>query len=114
MLRTAPIFQDGMILQREKPVIVWGTAAPGEQVTVELQDNRAVASVDENGMWNVTLAELTASESETMKVYTDHECLVYEQIAVGEVWLAGGQSNMEFHMRYEKHRQEAREHCENP
>ena len=113
MLRTAPIFQDGMILQREKPVTVWGTAAPGEQVTVELQGNIAAASADENGMWNVTLAELTASESETMKVYTDHECLVYEQIAVGEVWLAGGQSNMEFHMRYEKHRQEAREHCEN-
>ncbi len=114
MLQTAAIFQNGMILQREKPLTVWGTAKPGEQVTVEIQGRSADTAVDENGAWSVTLAPLSGSESETMTIDTAEESIRLEDVAVGEVWLAGGQSNMEFQMRYEKHKQEALEHCENP
>lgn len=116
MLQTAAIFQDGMILQREKPVTVWGTAAPGAQVTAEIQGKNAAGTAGEDGAWSVTFAELAASESETLKIEaktgTETETLSYTDVAVGEVWLAGGQSNMEFHMRYEKHKQEALENCE--
>ena len=114
MLQTAAIFQSGMILQREKPLTVWGTTTPRERVSVEIQGRSADTTADENGLWSVTLAPLNVSESETMNIYTEKERVRLEDVAVGEVWLAGGQSNMEFQMRYEKHKQEALEHCENP
>lgn len=123
MLQTAAIFQNGMILQRKKPVAIWGTAEPGAQVTAEIQGRSVSGKADENGTWSVTLAPLTAAESETLRITAvcaegesgaKAEKFSYTDVAVGEVWLAGGQSNMEFAMRYEKHKQEALEHCENP
>lgn len=112
MLQVAEIFQSGMILQREKAVAVWGTAEPGAQVTVEIQGRSAQAKADESGAWSVSVPALAASASETMTVKAGDEALMYEDVAVGEVWLAGGQSNMEFAMRYEKHKAEALENCE--
>lgn len=112
MLQTAEIFQSGMMLQREKPITVWGTAKPNAQVTVEIQGQSAQAKADESGAWSVSVPALVASASETMTVKAGDEALVYEDVAVGEVWLAGGQSNMEFAMRYEKHKAEALENCE--
>lgn len=114
MLQVAEIFQSGMILQREKAVTVWGTANPGERVTVEVQGKSARAQADESGAWSVSLPALAASGSENMTVRTEKESLAFDDVAVGEVWLAGGQSNMEFAMRYEKHKAEALENCENP
>lgn len=114
MLQTGAIFQSGMILQREKPVHVWGTAEPGEAVTVEIQGISAQGTADRHGAWSVTLKALAASEAEVMRISTQKESVYCEDVAVGEVWLAGGQSNMEFHMRYEKHKEEALKHCENP
>lgn len=113
MLKVAKIFQDNMILQREKPVAVWGSAVPGEKVTVEIQGRREQAEADKNGEWRVKLPGLMTSEDEVMQVWTEQEKLTFEDIAVGEVWLAGGQSNMEFWMRYEKNREKEFANCNN-
>ena len=101
MLKLPPIFSDRMILQREKPVAVWGEAAPGAQITVSVQGVSAAAAADEAGRWRVTLAPLTASFAETLTVSDGTDTLTIDDVQVGEVWLAGGQSNMEFHMRYD-------------
>ena len=102
MLKVAKIFQNSMILQREKPVRVWGISAAGETVTVRIQEKMASGDADANGNWIVELEPLEASESETLVIQNKDECLELQDVAIGEVWLAGGQSNMEFQMRYEK------------
>ena len=114
MLQTAKIFQDGMILQRQKPVTVWGTGESGEKVHVEIQGKSAETTADDSGRWELRLPSLEASEEETLVIKTKKESTTFHQVAVGEVWLAGGQSNMEFFMRYEKHIENEKPKCENP
>lgn len=118
-MKPAAIFQDGMILQRNKLTVIWGTGVPGETVTGEIQGKRGEAAVDAVGRWTLTLPALEASEEEELvlrSVFADgrEETKVLRQVAIGEVWVAGGQSNMEFHIRYEKHKAEAMKDCSNP
>ena len=118
-MKTAAIFQDGMILQRNKPAVIWGTGALGETIHGAIQGKEAAAAVDADGNWTLTLPALAASEEEELVLRSVspaglEETMVFRQVAVGEVWVAGGQSNMEFHMRYEKHMAEAMKHCANP
>ncbi|MCD7819947.1 MAG: sialate O-acetylesterase [Lachnospiraceae bacterium] len=113
MLQIAAIFQDGMVLQREKPVTVWGTHAPAASVIAEIQGKGAGTVADEQGKWQLTLPALFASESEQLVIRSEEESYICRDVAVGEVWVAGGQSNMEYHMRYEKHLKEALKDCPN-
>lgn len=118
-MKTAVIFQDGMILQRNKPVVIWGTGEQGETVRGEIQGKQGETTVDADGKWMLRLPALEASKEEELVLRSVsasgvEEIKVLKQVAVGEVWVAGGQSNMEFHMRYEKHKAEAMEHCGNP
>ncbi len=112
MLKTALIFQSHMILQREKPLKVWGTADPGRQVEICIQGQKAVCTAGETGNWCAQLAPLKASEQEQMGIRSGAEEILYTDIQVGDVWLAGGQSNMEFHMRYDADLQETLKTCE--
>lgn len=107
MLQTAKIFQNGMLLQRGKEICIWGQSEPEANVQIEIQGKTGSAKADQSGMWSVVIPALQASEHETMHISTETEQLQYEDVAVGEVWVAGGQSNMEFWMRYEKHKDEA-------
>lgn len=78
---------------------------------IEIQGRHAETIVQENGRWEVTLEPLHASAEETLIIKSPTESLVFSDIAVGEVWVAAGQSNMEFQMRFEKHRDEEIETC---
>lgn len=111
MLQTALIFGDNMILQRGKEIPVWGTAAPGAEVAVSIQGVSAKASADAEGAWRVMLPALSTSFDETMIIISGDEKLVFGGVMVGEVWLAGGQSNMEFHMRYDADFASEKETC---
>lgn len=111
MLQTAAIFQDNMLLQREKQVVVWGNAISGQEVHAKIQGKEGTAMTGEDGKWMLTIPELEASENEELVIECMDEKVIYKNIAVGEVWLAGGQSNMEFWMRYEKHREEEFKSC---
>ncbi len=106
MLELARLFSPGMVLQREKPVTVWGKAEAGTELIVYIQGVSAKGTADKNGLWQVTLPPLHASNVETMVVEGDGDKITVENVAVGEVWIAGGQSNMEFPLRFEKHRDE--------
>ena len=113
-LSLAPIFARGMILQRELPACVWGTAEPGTHVDVRIQGQTATTEADAVGQWRCTLAPLQASDAETLEVIAGDEHITLTDVAVGEVFVAAGQSNMEFWMRYDQDVDEYRPSCTNP
>jgi sialate O-acetylesterase len=84
-----------MVLQRGRPVPVWGWARPGESVSVRFAGMEQVARAAEDGRFQVELAPLEVSvEPRSLSVTSDSERLVLEDVLVGEVWLCSGQSNM--------------------
>ena len=93
-----PIIADGAVLQQGMEVPIWGTAAPGEVVTVKFRDQHKTATADAGGRWQVKLAPLTASaKSQDLIVSSDHGSpITIHDLLVGEVWICAGQSNMEF------------------
>jgi len=93
-VRLPALFSDHMVLQRGKPIPVWGRADPGERVTVRLgeQVRRRVAGAD--GRWQVTLAPLRAGGPYTLEVSGKAGGRRLTDVLVGEVWLLSGQSNM--------------------
>ena len=89
------LFTDGMVLQREAILPVWGTATPGEEVTVEFSGQKKSAKADDKGIWMVKLDPLTASSSPSeMTVSAGASKTKVSNVLVGDVFLAGGQSNM--------------------
>ncbi len=93
-VKLSAMFGDHMILQSGVNVPIWGEAAPGEQVTVRIfdQTKKTVASID--GQWRIQLNPLPVSEGTVMQVEGINP-ITLSDVAVGEVWLASGQSNME-------------------
>jgi sialate O-acetylesterase len=96
--RLPRLFGDNMVLQRDAPIVLWGWADPGEQVAVEFRDQRARTTADQHGAWSVSLAPLAAGGPDTMRV-AGRRTIILNNILVGDVWLAAGQSNMEFPLR---------------
>lgn len=92
----ATLFQDHAVLQRDKPVPVWGTADSGEQVTVTFAGQSKSAVAGQDGRWSVTLDPLPASATPASLTIAGNNILTLSDILVGEVWLASGQSNMEW------------------
>lgn len=89
-------FQDGAVLQRDRPIPIWGHAPAGAAVAVSFAGQERTAVVGTNGTWRVTLDPLSASsEGRELKVSTAAAALRLSDILVGEVWLCSGQSNME-------------------
>jgi len=89
------VISDHMVLQQEKPANVWGWAEPNEKVTVKLGDKSAEAVADADGKWAVKLAELQPGVAGDMTI-TGKNQLTVKDVAVGEVWVCSGQSNMEW------------------
>lgn len=93
-----------MVIQRDLPVHVWGKAAPGEQVSVTFRDENKVVSTNQLGRWSVYLKPGAAGgpfEMTVKGIAADAGAaspIVIHDILVGDVWVASGQSNMEFPM----------------
>lgn len=91
------LFQSNMVLQRERPISIWGWADPGETVTVTFdgKEQSATAAVDRS--WKVTFPALPAGDRpRTMVITGKHKTITLDNILIGEVWVCAGQSNMEF------------------
>lgn len=95
MLTKAAVFTDHMVLQRRKPIPVWGTSQAGQTVTVRLGDDEKNTIADECGRWKAILPPREAGEPLTLTITCGEEALTCTDVLMGEVWLAGGQSNME-------------------
>ncbi len=98
-VRLSGLFSDNMVLQREIWVPVWGWADPGEKVAVEFSGRRVSTVADENGRWKVALAPLKAGAGPYELKVSGRNTVVIENVAVGEVWICSGQSNMAMEVR---------------
>ncbi len=98
----ANIFADHAVLQRDRPITVWGNAAPGEMVTVKLAERTITAVAGSDGKWRATLPAMQAGGPYVLSVGgaggTPAQQL--SDVLVGDVFLCGGQSNMEFQVRH--------------
>ncbi|GAA4496709.1 sialate O-acetylesterase [Hymenobacter ginsengisoli] len=88
-----------MVLQRDKPVAIWGTAAAGEAITVQFAGQSPRTVADAAGHWQVVLQPLAANATPAELVISGTNTIRLHNILVGEVWLCSGQSNMEYTMR---------------
>jgi sialate O-acetylesterase len=91
-----------MVLQREQPVPVWGTADPSAAVTVKFAGQTKTATADADGKWKVMLDSMaTSSEPRKLTVSSslDHQQSAINDVLVGEVWFCSGQSNMQMPMQ---------------
>jgi sialate O-acetylesterase len=97
-IRLAPLFQDGAVLQREKPVPVWGWAKPAAEVMVSFGGQTRTVSADASGRWKATLEAMPASAEGRILTVTESGAppIELKDILVGEVWLGSGQSNMQW------------------
>ena len=91
------VFQSNMVLQRDKPISLWGWADAGEQITVSLDGNQQVATAAQDRSWKVTLPpESVSSTPHTLTIKGAEKEITLSNILIGDVWVLGGQSNMEF------------------
>lgn len=102
-LLPALIFGEHMVLQRSVPIPVWGRSVRSDTVTVRL-GNHTAQSKTVNGEWKVLLPPMEACRRTAMVISSEKtgERIEFGDVAVGEVWLAGGQSNMEFLLKYDE------------
>ena len=93
------LFQTNMVLQRDEPIAIWGWADPGERVTVTFGSTSGAAAAGDDRRWQVTLpAQAANAEPGTLVVEAGAERLELGNVLVGDVWVLGGQSNMEFEL----------------
>jgi sialate O-acetylesterase len=98
-LRMPKIFADHMVLQRGEPVRFWGWADPGTRITVEIQSARTATTADAKGNWELMYPPTRAGGPYEVMILTGEgggEKLTFKDVYFGDVWLASGQSNMEW------------------
>jgi len=98
-LRLPRIFADGMVVQRDARIPVWGWAAPGTRVSVTIGRRGAQAIADATGSWRVALPALGAGGPHQLRVAAGDAAIVVRDVLIGDVWVASGQSNMELEVR---------------
>lgn len=93
------LFQTNMVLQRDRPIGIWGWATLGETVTVTLGDDEQTVTADRDRRWRVTLRARPANATPArITIQGSKDSLVLDNVLIGDVWVLGGQSNMEFEL----------------
>ncbi len=99
-VRLPAVLSDGVVLQRDMPVPIWGWASPGEEVSVLFAGQGHPTKADSQGRWRVELLPMDASGAEEdgreLVVEGEDNTVVVKDVLVGEVWVCSGQSNMEW------------------
>ena len=97
-LKTHGIFSSNMVLQRDKPIAVWGWAEPGQKVSVQFGDEKAEATAGgDKGRWEVTFPARPANATgQTLIVSSGDQTNKMDNIVIGDIWVMNGQSNMAF------------------
>jgi sialate O-acetylesterase len=91
-----PMFGDHMVLQRERPLPVWGRGDPGEKVVVSFAGKTQQAVTGNDGKWMVTFEPLAVSTEPRVLTVKGKNSISVSDVLVGDVWLGSGQSNMDF------------------
>ncbi len=98
-LKLPRVFADHMVLQRGQEIPVWGMADPRQRVIVTFQDKEYRVRADREGNWELKLDAFPKGGPYTLTVNTSKETLAYENVMMGDVWVLGGQSNMEWALK---------------
>jgi sialate O-acetylesterase len=89
------LFTDHMVVQRDRPIHIWGKADEGERLTVDLSGHTGTATADASGHWSLFLPAMNAGGPFTLTIHGNKQITI-KDVMIGEVWLASGQSNMAF------------------
>src|SRR5687767_2884777 len=96
-LKLPSILSDHMVVQRNKPITIWGWADPGEPVEVMLDKQTKKTKAGKDGRWSVELKSIKSADAPlTLTVKSGEQTLQVTDILVGEVWVCSGQSNMQW------------------
>jgi sialate O-acetylesterase len=101
-LKLAGIFSDNAVLQRQKPIPIWGWAMAFEDVTVSLGNQRQMAKADKDGKWMVKFSAMESGGPYVLDVSAKSGKVSVKNVLIGEVWLCSGQSNMEWTVKQAK------------
>ena len=114
-MKIAAVFSDNMVLQRGRNIRVFGSCTDSEKaITVTLyafETSFPARAVIKNGTWEAVLPPIKECSSCTLEVSCGAVKKVFSNVAIGEVWLAGGQSNMEFELHNDKNGEKELEKC---
>lgn len=88
------LISDGMVLQRNTKVKIWGWISSGESVTVNFMGNQYRTTANQEGKWEVILPEMEAGGPYSMEIKTPSKSITIKDILIGDVWICSGQSNM--------------------
>ena len=105
-IRLPRLVSDGMVLQREKSIKIWGWAAPNERVTISFNQQQLSARTSAEGKWMVEMKAMKAGGPHQMVIQGTNR-IVLKNIVLGDVWVCSGQSNMELTMHRVKDKYEA-------
>lgn len=103
------VFGNHMVLQRDKPIRIWGKADPGESVALKLasadgsQESKGAGKASDDGKWRIDLPALKSEGKTLTLTVTGKNELTVSDILMGEVWICSGQSNMEWPVRISDH-----------
>lgn len=97
-LNPARLFGDHMVLQRNQPIPIWGTAEKDVKVSIHFNGQHVTTKADDQGNWKVVLNPMKEGGPYNMIIESGRQTLAYTDVMMGEVWLCSGQSNMEFTM----------------
>ncbi len=102
-IRLPKIIGNNMVLQRNQAVPVWGWTKPGSTIKLTFAGQQRSAKADDTGAWKILLGAMNANgQPQRMTITSDTSTVTLSNILVGEVWLCGGQSNMEYPMNIGK------------
>ena len=95
-LKLPILYTDYMVLQRNTPLRIHGTANTKTPVTVSIDGQKKKTITDKNGKWEVILDPIKAGDNYELSIQTPQQSHTFHHVAAGEVWLCSGQSNMQF------------------
>ncbi len=98
-LKLPKLVSDGMILQRDVKLTIWGWADQNETITIDFKGKSYQTVADSSGEWQLMLPEQKAGGPYEMQIKGEKEAITLHNILIGDVWFASGQSNMELPMR---------------
>jgi sialate O-acetylesterase len=99
----SPMFGNDMVLQRGKPNPIWGWAKPGTQIVAEIEDHATTATAGDDGRWQLVIDPPPVGGPYTISISGAGQTVVLHEVLVGDVWLCGGQSNMELGLGRAEH-----------
>ncbi|WP_436714677.1 sialate O-acetylesterase [Roseiconus lacunae] len=95
-IRTSAVFGDSMVLQRNKPIHIWGWADAGASVEIKLADQTATAKADADGRFDAALPKMSAGGPFELSIQAGDDHVTFKDVLIGEVWVCSGQSNMQW------------------